>query len=160
MKVTDVSKINFEGKIVILNDLSHKPDLSIKKVKVSLQKLIEPMNCNLFVEQNYTNNKINIGVSQLNPKTMSGVISHEELPITAKSSRYVYAAKNAIDKYKKAIMDIEMKDWEQKRKNEKFQDLKDIACSFLMFPLFVINYILHSINPKWSKSFEKLLEIQ
>ena len=53
-----------------------------------------------------------------------------------------------------------MKDWEQKRKNEKFQDLKDIACSFLMFPLFVINYILHSINPKWSKSFEKLLEIQ
>ena len=88
---------------------------------------------------------------------MHGVITHEELPITAKSSRYIYATKNAIEKHENALKDNEQKKWEQEQKKQKIENIKDLAETMVFFPLFIIGDILHSINPKWSKKFEKYL---
>lgn len=150
-----VSNTNFEGKLIILNGLSHKPYSCIKKVENNLKKQIQPKDFDLFVEQDYRTNKINIAASSLRLRFIHGVIIHEELPITAKSSRYIYAAKNAIDKYENAVKENEQKEWEQSQKQRKMEILKDTVETIFLFPLFAVNDILHSINPKWSKNFEK-----
>jgi len=149
---------NFEGKLIILNDLSQKPYANINKVKDSLQKQIESKKYNLYIGQDYSANKIRIAVSHFQPSYIQGVLAHEELPITAKSSRYIYAVKNAIDNHEKTLSDIEQKKWEQEQVQQKKQELKDTFAAFVFAPLYMIGTILEDISPKLSAKFEKILD--
>lgn len=149
---------NFEGKLIILNDLSQKPYASINKVKDNLQKQIQPKKYDLYIGQDYSANKIRIAASHFRPSYIKGALAHEELPITAKSSRYLYAAKNAIDKHEKALSDTEQKNWELRQKQQKKQKIIDTAETILLAPIFILDCILHDINPKLGGKFEKLLE--
>ena len=149
---------NFEGKLIILNDLSQKPHASINKVKDALQKQIEPKKYDLHIGQDYSANKIRIAASHFRPSYIQGVLAHEELPITAKSSRYIYAAKDAIDKHEKALLDAEQENWELKQKQQKKQEVIDTIESILFAPVLILDSILHEINPKLGKKFEKILD--
>ena len=149
---------NFEGKLVILNDLSCKPHANINKVKNNLQKQIELKKYNLYMRQDYIANKIRIAASYFEPRYIQGVLTHEELPITAKSSRYIYAAKKAIENFDKSILDKEQREWELTRKQQTVEDIKGTIGTIFCFPLFVINDLLHEISPKSSKKFEKLID--
>ena len=148
---------NFEGKLVILNDLSCKPYANINKVKTNIQKQIETKKYNLYIGQDYSANKIRIAVSYYEPRYIQGVLTHEELPITAKSSRYIYATKNAIDKYEKALADIENKNSEQKQREQKKQELKDNVVTIFFAPLYITGSILEDISPKLAEKYVKLL---
>ena len=158
MRTDCLSNIDFHGKVVILNTLSHKPYLNIKKAENNFTKQIKSKNYNLYIEQDYSLNKINIGVSPLKLRTMSGNIEHEELPITAKSKRYIYAAKSAIDNYEKRQKEKEAQAWEQEQKKQKIDDVKNIIEYIVLSPVFIADAVIHEINPKWGRKFEKLLE--
>jgi len=158
MQTDCVSSTYFQGKVVILNTLSHKPYLNIKKAENNFTRQIKSKNYNLYIEQDYSLNKINIGVSPLKPRTMSGNIEHEELPITAKSKRYIYAAKSAIDNYEKRQKEKEAQAWEQEQKKQKIDDVKNIIEYIVLSPVFIADAVIHEINPKWGRKFEKLLE--
>lgn len=158
MRTDCLCSIDFQGKVVILNTLSHKPYLNIKKAENNFTKQIKSKNYNLYIEQDYSLNKINIGVSSWKPRTMSGNIEHEELPITAKSKRYIYAAKSAIDKHEKRQKEKEKQTWEQEQKKQKILDVKKTIEYVLLFPVFAAELIIHDINPKLGTKFDKLLE--
>lgn len=158
MQTDCVSSTYFQGKVVILNTLSHKPYLNIKKAENNFTRQIKSKNYNLYIEQDYSLNKINIGVSMLQPRTMSGTIEHEELPVTAKSKRYIYAAKSAIDKFEKSQKEKEQQTWEQEQKKQKREDIKDVIETILLSPVFITEEIIRSINPKWANKFENLLQ--
>lgn len=149
---------NFEGKLIILNDLSQKPYASINKVKDNLQKQIQPKKYDLYIGQDYSANKIRIAASHFRPSYIKGALAHEELPITAKSSRYLYAAKDAIDKHEKALSETEQEKWEQRIKERKREELLDFAQTLLYAPFYIVEYILRDINPKWAKKFEKFID--
>ena len=158
MRAECIGNTNFQGKLVLLNELSRKPGSCIEKVKKDLQEMIKPKNYDLYLEQDYSTNKINFAASTLYPRCIHGAIEHEELPITAKPKRYINAAKDTMDNYEKALNEKEQQAWEQKQKHQKTEDLKDFAGIILFFPLFAINDLLHEINPKWSKKFEKFID--
>ena len=158
MRTDCLSNIDFQGKVVILNTLSHKPNSSLKKVENNLQKQVQSKNYDLYIEQDYSLNKINIGVSPLKPRTMSGNIEHEELPITAKSKRYIYAAKSAIDKHEKRQKEKEVQVWEQEQKKQKKQNIYDAVEFILYCPFYIVEHVLHDINPKFSQKYDKLLQ--
>ena len=149
---------DFKGKLVILNDLSRKPYANINKVKDNLVKQIESKKYDLYIGQDYSANKIRIAASYYEPRYIQGVLVHEEIPITANASRYIYAAKNAINRYEKAIMDVELKNWEQKRKQQQIQECKDVVGTLIFSPLYVMGSVLSDISPKLAKKYEKLLE--
>lgn len=148
---------NFEGKLVILNNLSCKPHANINKVKNNLQKQIESKKYNLYIEQDYSANKIRIAASYYEPRYIQGVLIHEEVPITANHSRYIYAAKDAIDKREKSLLDAEQNKWEFKQKQQKIQEIKETAGAIVFMPLFAIGVILEDISPKLAKKYENLL---
>ena len=162
MQTDCVSSTYFQGKVVILNTLSHKPYLNIKKAENNFTRQIKSKNYNLYIEQDYCLNKINIGVSMLQPRTMSGTIEHEELPVTAKSKRYIYAAKSAIDKFEKSQKEKEQQAWEQEQIKQKREEIAATLLNIVLAPVYIvedaISGMLHEINPKWGKKFEKLLE--
>ena len=158
MRTDCLCSIDFQGKVVILNTLSHKPYLNIKKAENNFTRQIKSKNYNLYIEQDYSLNKINIGVSSLKPRTMSGTIEHEEIPITAKSNRYIYAAKSAIDKYEKSKKDKEQEAWEQEQKRKKKENIQDMLEIILLSPVFIAGAIVHEISPKLGKKFENLLQ--
>ena len=158
MRTDCVSSTDFKGKLVIINELSDKPKKCIDIVRNNLEKQIQPKKYNLYIEQDYRTCKINIGASFYQPRYMSGVIAHEELPITAKSNKYVYATKRAIDKHETSEAEREQLTWEQEQKRKKKEDIKDVLGTILLSPVFILNMVIHEINPKWGKKFEKLLE--
>jgi hypothetical protein len=158
MQTKCVSNTDFQGKLIIVNGLSNKPYLNIRKVKRNLEKQIEPKDYNLYVEQDYKTDKINIGVSFLQPRYISGVVAHEEIPITAKSNRYIYAVKSAIDKHEQMQREKEEQEWKQEQKQKKIEHIKDVIGSILLSPVFIAGAVIHEICPKLGKKFENLLQ--
>ena len=163
MRTIFADNTNFQGKLVIENRLSNKPSNCIKKVQDNICSLIQKKDYNLYIKQYYDKNEIGIYADYPFPKKPSQKSvfqksEKESLPINAKSSRYIEAAKSAIEKYDKAILDKEQKEWDKKQKSRKIEDLKDIIETVVFLPLFIINDILHSINPKRSKNFEKYID--
>jgi len=158
MRADCVSSMDFKGKLVIINELSNKPKKCIDIVRNNLEKQIQPKNYNLYIEQDYRTCRINIGASFYQPRYMSGVIAHEELPITAKSNRYVYATKRAIDKHETSEAEKEQQIWEQEQIRNKKEEMKDILGTILLSPVFILGMVIHEINPQWGNKFEKLLE--
>ena len=154
MRTDCLNSTDFQGKVVILNNLSHKPYLCIKKVENNLTKQINSKNYNLYIEQDYSLNKMNIGVSLLRPRTMSGTIEHEELPITSKSNRYIYAAKSAIETFEKNIA----KTREEKYvKEQKQRNSREAFTALGMAPLFFLCFFADAIIPNGGEKVEKFL---
>lgn len=157
MRTERIDNTNFQGKLIILNDLSHKPYANINKIKDNLVKQIESKKYDLYIGQDYSANKIRFAASHCEPRYIQGVLAHEEIPITANASRYIYAAKNAINRYEKAIMDVELKNWEQKRKQQQIQECKDVVGTLIFSPLYVMGSVLSDVSPKLAKKYEELL---
>ena len=154
---------NFEGQFIIVNNLSNKPAECVKTIKDNIKKLINKKNFNLYLKQDYVKQKIcfipdyQFPNMQNNENTMLAN-TQESVLINAKSSRYVDAAKKAIENFDKALLDKEQKEWELTRKQQTVEYIKGTIGSIICFPLFVINDLLHEISPKLSKKFEKLID--
>jgi len=155
-----VSPIDFKGKFVVKNELSNKPARCVKKVNNTLRDMVRAKTYNLYVRQDYTKNVIRFEADYPFPYKPSQrkpllVDVSESIPVTSNASRYIEAAEVAVNKFEKAVRDNEHREWEQSHKTDRMQELRDIAGSVLFFPLFAINDILHSMNSKWAKNFEK-----
>ena len=163
MRVENITNTNFQGKLVITNHLSEKPEKSVKKVQEIIKNLVQKKDYNIYLTQDYGKNEISIYADYPFPQKPSKHLiflntEKENLPLNAKCSRYIDAAKSAIEKYDKALLSNKQKEWGQKRKQDQVQELKGILGAIAIFPLYGINLLLGSIHPKLSKNFEKLLE--
>lgn len=150
MKTECINNTNFQGKLIVTNQLSNKPSKCFNKVRGDIEALIEKKDYNLFLKQDYDKQKIFFREISVNVQ--------ESIPITANSSKYIEAAKNIIEKYDKALLDKEQKEWERKQHEQAITELKDTAWSIVLFPLFIVEYMLSEINTKWSKNFEKFID--
>ena len=159
MKTESISNTNFQGKLFIQNKFSTVADSKMQKAKAGIEELIASKKYDLYVQQDYRYNSVNFIASQYNPSNIIDVYRKISIPVLSKYSKYTEAAKNAIEKYEKAILNEEQKQWENNKKQRAIQNFKDMVETILFFPMFVIDDILHEINPKWSKKFEKLLGI-
>ena len=153
---------NFEGQFIIVNNLSNKPAECVKTVENNIKKLISKKNYNLYLKQDYVKQKIcfipDYQFTKPNRENAMLTGTQETVLLNAKPSRYIDAAKNAIKNFDKALLDKEQKEWELKQKRQKIEEIKDIICSIIYFPLFLVGDILHEISPNLSKKFEKLID--
>ena len=164
MRTDCITDTNFQGKLVISNRLTSKPSKCVAKVKDDIGNLVTKKDYNLYISQNYSNNEIIIKADYpfpLKPSQTTLLMekAEEKLPVNAKVSRYFDAAKKVINDFETKLNKQYEKQWEQGKKQKVIQDIKDMAETVVFFPLFVVDDILHEINPKWSKKFEKLLGI-
>ena len=148
---------SFKGDVYIIDKLSPKPQKCFDIVSDKIRELVKDKRYDLYVAQDYSGNKIRIAVSHFKPRRIEGILVHEEIPITAKASRYFHAAKKAINEHEQALLVKEQQEWNQRQKQSKIDDWKDTAVTVIFFPLYLISEILHSISPKWSENFEKLI---
>ena len=158
MKVECINNTNFQGKLYIQNKFSKVADSKMKKAKADIEKLIAQKKYDLYVQQDYGYSNVNFIASQYAPSDIVDVYRKISIPVMSKPSKYTEAAKNATAEYEKAILNKEQKQWECEKKQRAVQDVKDTAEFIMLFPLFIINDILHKINPKWSKKFEKVID--
>ena len=168
MRTECVNNTAFNGKLFIADNLSKKPRLNLGKVKLNIQKYLENKNYNLYFKQDYTTNKVNIDLKEVcsNPFSLNfsryeteketGFSAHVD--INAKASKYFDAVKDAIYRYEEDLKTNAEKEWELEQTKKIKEDFKEFAGSLLFFPLFAVNDILHSINPKWSNKFEKIID--
>ena len=154
---------NFEGQFIIVNNLSNKPAECVKTVKNQVKKLISKKDYNLYLKQDYVKQRICfIPDYQLPKMSERGQMVHsgtqESVLLNAKPSRYVDAAKNAIENFDRALLNEKQKEWALTKKQQTVEGIKDIIVNIVYFPLFVIGDILHEISPKLSNKFEKLID--
>lgn len=97
MKAQNISAQNFNGRLFVINKLSKKPAQSIEKEKSNLLNLIKKENFDLYIKQNYSNNKINIiATTKLRPQ----INAVAEIPVNSKHSAYLEKGKKVIQDYK------------------------------------------------------------
>ena len=150
---------NFHGKLVILGKYSNKPKQNIAKTSAELEKLIQPKDWNLYLKQDYGHSNVKIACDYVYPfEKNKDNIAQVNIPVTSGASKYISAAKNTIDLYEKVLYDKEQKEWKNSKKRQIIEDIKNIAGLMALCPLLIVNDILHSINPKWSEKFEKILD--
>lgn len=150
---------NFEGSLFVIGNYSPKPKQCIDKLYPQLEKFIKPKEFNLYIKQDYGTNEVKLACENIYPfeKSRSDFLQ-AKVPITAKASKYINAAKNAIDSYEQKLYEKEQQKWEQKQIQQKTQELKDIAEAVIFAPLYITGTIIEGISPKLAKKFEKLLE--
>ena len=149
---------SFNGNVYTANKLSKKPNISFNMVSDKIQNLIKDKSYDLYIYQDHIDNKIRIAVSYFKLGRIDGLLTNEEIPITAKASRYFYAAKRAIDNHEKMQKEKEQQLWDQEQKRNKKEEIKDIAETIIFAPLYITGSILENISPKLAKKFENLLQ--
>ena len=159
MRTDCINNTNFQGKLVVVNKLSNKPSRCLNKVKDSMEELVRNKDYNLYVQQDYSNDKIRIIAEYpfpLKPSQRDKYIRTQKyIPTVSNASKYLYTAQDVLNEHEENLRTMEQKKWENNQKQQFWEMLKGDIETILLFPLFVINDILHSINPKWSKKFEK-----
>ena len=165
MKIQDVTNSkNFEGKLVIVNNLSNKPARCVKKIKSSVQELIRDKDFNLNIMQDYSNQAIIFNAEYhfpLKPEQRIVMLNSNDISIatTSKSSVYIKAAKDAIDLFEKNLYRANQLKYEKEQKQHLKQNIKDCVIDiFIGYPLSLIELIAKEIHPKFGKKVEKFID--
>ena len=163
MRTASLNDTNFQGKVIVLNRLSSKPNRCLNKVEGDMQKLVQKKDYNLYLKQDYAGNLINISAEypftqKPSQKHICMLKTQINVPITSKASRYVDTASNVIKQFENNMWNKEQQIWEKEQKKQKIDDVKNIMEYILLSPVFIADAVIHEINPKWGKKFEKLLE--
>lgn len=167
MYIKNIDKTNFEGKFVLRNNFSNKPKQCVKKVQSEIQNLIQKKDYNIYLAQDYSKNEMSMTTEYAFPLKPSQRVyitakAQETFPITSKASKYIQAAKNVIEKHENGIKDIDQIIWEIDQKKYKKNKICDNIELFVFAPVFILANItekaLRSVNPKWAKKFEKLID--
>ena len=163
MRAKCIENTNFQGKFVIENSFSNKPGRCIKKVKDNLENLVRTKDYNLYLKQNFVENRMEFSAKYpfpLNPTQTKMLLTEakEFVPVNSKSSNYIAAANNVIKNFEDNVKKYYKKEWEDNQKAQIKEDIKDLLSSTIFFPLFAVSFILHGINPKWSDKFEKFID--
>lgn len=112
MKAQNISAQNFNGRLFVINKLSKKPAQSIEKEKSNLLNLIKKENFDLYIKQNYSNNKINIiATTKLQPQ----INAVAEIPVNSKHSAYLEKGKKVIQDYKTGQENFLWNEYKKKR---------------------------------------------
>ncbi len=157
------SSIGFQGKLVIVNDFTAKPKQCLSKVQGKLQKLVEKKDFNLYLQQDYSKNEMRIIADYpfpLKSEQKTPLLSRAQIniPITSKSSKYVEAAKDVLDVFKRNLNLNEQQAWKQKQKNQRKENFIEKARTVLFAPVLIAEAVLNEINPKWANKFDKLID--
>ena len=163
MRTDCISNTDFKGKLVIVNQLSNKPKKCLANVQNDIQKFIKPKDYNLFIQQDYSKNEMRIIADYPFPLKRSKLNlyftrTQMNIPITSKASKYVETSQDVMDKFEYNLHQKEQQAWEQEQKKQKIDDAKNIIEYIVLSPVFIADAIIHEINPKWGRKFEKLLE--
>lgn len=136
MRAECINNTNFKGNVVVLGKYSSKPQQCIDKVFPVLEELIKPKRWDLYLKQDFSAGKINMACEYVYPfKKSGGDIPMVDIPITAKSSKYIDAAKKAINDYKSMLEGQREK---EQKKEETKEDIKEyFALMFLPIILTV-----------------------
>lgn len=165
MKIQQITNAqNFEGKLIVVNKLSQKPQRCIDKVCDCIQELINKKDYNLYVRQDYIQNAIGISAEYQFPIRPHQRISYGKIekyiPIQSKAAMYKKTADDVVKVFEENKRQTEQKNWEQKKQKQKKQEYREIAETVIFAPLYIIGLILESLSPKWAKKYEELLEKQ
>lgn len=112
MKTQNISNTpqntNFQGNVIIVNDLSAVPTKLVRRSADKLKTMIADKNCDLFIRQNHSQHSISI-IAQ-NPKYHGNFKKpHKETIIDQNSYFYEEAALNSIKEYEKLPLSLSEK---------------------------------------------------
>ena len=149
----------FEGEMILAGKFSRKPQACIAKVRDNISQLIKPKDFNLYFQQDYKCNVVNITAdSSYSNNLLDKSGSRAFIPITSKASNYLETSKNLIEKHEKFLIDKGKKEWELEQKQRKKSEMLDSIESVIFAPLFILELVLYDISPKLGKNYEKLLK--
>ena len=159
----NISNVSFQGKLVIVNHFSNKPRQYVEKVKDKLQNLVAKKDYNLFLQQDYSRNEMRIIADYpfpLKPEQSTPLFTRTQIniPVTSKASKYVKTSKDVMDKFEYNLHQKEQQAWEQEQKLQKKQKILNTVEFILYCPFYIVEHILHDINPKFSHKYDKLLQ--
>lgn len=162
MQNTPIENTDFRGKLFIVNNLSNKPARYVNKVRNNLEKLIQPKDYNLYIQQDYSKSEMRIIAdyplpSELSQKDLLFTRTLLNIPITSKASKYISAAKDVINQFEENKCIKEQEKWKEVQKKLKKEGLIDIITTILLLPVDLVNECLYKISPKWSAKYGKLL---
>lgn len=126
MKVQNISNtqqnINFQGNVIIVNDLSAIPSKLVRKSAQTLKTMVADKNYDLLIKQNHEQKTVSI-IAQ-NPKYCGNPLKpHVETIINQNKDLYEKAAKNSMDKFEALPQSLPKRAWNKvKELYFKFED--------------------------------------
>ena len=131
MKCSNVSEQNFNGQLYILNKLSKKPAQCIAKEQSNILKLIEKEKFDLFIKQDYVKNTVNIMAMT---KTEPHINVSNDVPVTAKPSKYLNAARKTIENYEPIREEYHYREYQKNKTfKQKFSDFFNVVLCELIW---------------------------
>ena len=156
MKIQPETCNAFNGSVYKINKFSQKPHNYFNKMRGALQELVQKKDYNIFIRQNYSSNIVEFIV----PKTKEN-IEKESSTISIKAhsklSKYLDAAKNAIDKYEQALLDKDQQEWGKKYDKQEWEEMGDLFAGLALFPLLMIIGALQEGIQETGKIFKQLV---
>ena len=135
MQIERADNTNFKGIFVTTGKFSTKPKQCLMKTRDAIEKLITPEPFDLHVKQDYGTNEIVFCTNKKNAEKRISVLS--------KASKYINSAKETIgEHYYTQNRDLQILAKQQKNKMLK-QEITDTLETIFLFPLFIVNDILH-----------------
>lgn len=143
MRAERIDNANFQGKLIITNRLSNKPDNCIKKVKRDIENLIKEKDYNLYITQDYSKNEISIKTDYPLPHKPENKIillakAEESIPVNSKISKYIDTAKRTIVKHETNINKHKEFLWEKEQNKQERKELLGFIAFNFALPFLVI----------------------
>ena len=140
MRAECITNTNFQGRVVITNKLSNKPQQCINKTKKNIEDVVKKDNYILYLTQDYSANTINFELK----KYYFPNLRHEEevidtgivnkININSRASKYVEAAKKTIADDKAMCQQR----WEKEQQREELKDIGKLFASLAYIPVLMI----------------------
>ena len=135
MRAERLDNTNFQGKLIITNRLSNKPNKAINKVKGDIENLINKKDYNLYITQDYSKNEICM-TAKYPAYMLNG--ARTDLPINSKASRYIDTAKKTIEKHETIISKQKELLWKKEQNRQERKELLGFIAFNFAIPFIVI----------------------
>ena len=149
MEINCINNTNFQGKLIIANRLSNKPNNCINKVRFDIENLIRKKDYNLYITQDYAKNEIcfstDFPLSQRTPQHA------ENLNLNAKASKYIDTAKNVIEQHEERIKKQQEIQWEKEQNKAEKKELLELITFSFTFPFLMIAEKIKNIRTTINK---------
>ena len=146
MRINGVSNTNFQGNVIVSDNLSRKPQQNVNKAKSNIQNFVKDKHYNLYFKQDYAKNVINIELKKVSydfdwyqkREITSDTGFSTNVNITSSSSKYADAAKKLINDYENDLQQKKEKQWEKEYNRQEWEELGILFKSFALIPFIMI----------------------
>lgn len=136
MRTDCINNTNFQGQIIRTgNNFSAKPQQCLSNAETQINDLIKTKPFDLYIHQDFSKNEIVFETDLVEVK--------KAIPITAKASKYIEAAKNTIEEHEKIELAAKEDEWE---KEQNKAEKKEILSSILFIFALPFMLIAHDIK--------------